>query len=72
MSAYTVSQWACTRCNGTGYANAARDMDMEDTPLMHRPLGVYRCDTCNGTGLLGISDELAKDIAAALAKRNAP
>lgn len=40
----------CTRCRGTGWANAARDSGMEDVPLMLRPLGVYRCTNCGGTG----------------------
>lgn len=40
----------CDRCDGTGWANAARDSGMEDMPLMLRPLGVYRCDNCNGRG----------------------
>lgn len=40
----------CDRCNGTGWASAARDSGMEDMPLMLRPIGVYRCDNCNGRG----------------------
>lgn len=40
----------CDRCNGTGWANAARDSGMGDMPAMMRPLGVYRCDNCGGTG----------------------
>lgn len=40
----------CDRCDGTGWANAARDSGMEDMPMMLRPLGVYRCANCGGTG----------------------
>ena len=40
----------CDRCNGTGWASAARDSGMEDMPVMLRPLGVYRCHNCNGGG----------------------
>lgn len=45
----------CSRCNGTGYANAARDSGMEDAPVMDRPIGVYRCPSCGGTGKFGFS-----------------
>jgi len=41
----------CTRCNGSGYASAARDMCMEDMPMMMKPIGVYLCPSCNGSGL---------------------
>lgn len=40
----------CDRCDGTGWANAARDSGMEDMPMMLRPLGVYYCDNCGGRG----------------------
>ena len=40
----------CDRCNGTGWANAARDSGMEDMPMMLRPFGVYRCANCGGAG----------------------
>ena len=40
----------CDRCDGTGWANAARDSGMGDMPLMLQPLGVYRCDNCGGRG----------------------
>ncbi len=51
----------CSRCNGTGWANAARDSGMEGMPVMLQPLGVYRCTSCGGTGdtnpLAHLSDE---------------
>jgi hypothetical protein len=50
-------QTECTRCRGTGYANAARDSGMEDAPRMMRPFGVYPCSTCDGTGKVGMSEE---------------
>ena len=52
-----MAQTECRRCNGTGWANAARDSGMEDAPIMQRPLGVYRCDTCGGTGKIGMTEE---------------
>lgn len=41
----------CDRCNGSGYASAAKDMCMEDMPMMLKPIGVYPCPSCNNTGL---------------------
>ena len=29
---------------------------MSDMPLLHRPIGVYRCPSCNGTGKVGFSE----------------
>ena len=52
-----MAQTECKRCNGSGYANAARDSGMEDAPTRLQPLGVYRCDTCGGAGKLGMTEE---------------
>lgn len=52
-----MAQIECTRCNGTGYASAARDSGMEDMPMMFRPIGVYPCSNCGGTGKLGLTEE---------------
>lgn len=61
-----MAQRECTRCRGTGWANAARDSGMEDAPRMFRPFGVYQCTTCGGSGKLGLSDEALKAFAKAL------
>jgi hypothetical protein len=50
----------CDRCKGTGYASAARDMCMEDMPMMLRPIGVYSCPSCSGSGLMFDGEKMAK------------
>jgi len=50
----------CTRCNGGGYASAARDMGMEDMPMMLKPIGVYPCPSCNGSGLMIDGEKMAQ------------
>lgn len=47
----------CTRCNGSGYANAARDSGRENAPLLIRPIGVYHCTTCGGSGKIGFDEK---------------
>lgn len=42
----------CPTCSGGGWQSAAKEMGMEDMPLMHRPIGVWPCTSCHGTGLL--------------------
>lgn len=39
----------CTRCQGTGWASAARDAGMEDAPFLVRPIGVFQCPSCGGS-----------------------
>ncbi len=60
----------CPRCNGTGYANAARDSGMEDVPMMLRPIGVYQCPSCNGSGKVGIPLEVIERIIKKLEQKN--
>lgn len=55
-----MAETRCERCNGTGYANAARDSGMEDLPMMLQPIGAYQCTTCDGSGKVGLSDEAAE------------
>jgi DnaJ-class molecular chaperone len=50
----------CTSCNGSGYASAARDMGMEDMPMMLKPIGVYLCPSCNGSGLMIDGEKMSK------------
>jgi hypothetical protein len=59
----------CARCNGTGYASAFRDSGLpDDTPMMHRPIGVYQCPSCGGSGKRGgeLSEEFKKVISDAV------
>jgi hypothetical protein len=46
----------CERCNGTGWASAAKDAGMSNAPDYLKPIGVYRCYGCDGTGNLGFED----------------
>lgn len=55
-----MAETKCTRCMGTGYANAARDSGREDAPTMWRPLGVYRCPSCGGSGKVGFPDDITE------------
>lgn len=57
-----MNQEKCFKCNGTGYASAARDTGMEDAPLMLRPIGLYLCPLCRGTGERGMSEKQSKKI----------
>ncbi len=43
----------CERCNGTGWASAAKDAGMSNVPDYLKPIGVYRCYGCDGTGKIG-------------------
>lgn len=56
-SILTIMQTTCTRCNGTGYASAAKDSGTENMHLLHQQIGVYKCTTCSGSGKLGFSEE---------------
>jgi len=53
----------CPICKGSGWDNAARAMNMEDAPIMDRPLGVFTCRKCCGSGQVGYLrfDELSKE-----------
>lgn len=53
----------CDRCNGSGYANAARDSGMESAPSIMQPMGVYTCPICDGEGSYGFDEEDIKEMA---------
>jgi DnaJ-class molecular chaperone len=51
---------ACGTCGGTGYQSAAKEMGMEDMPMMMKPIGVWPCNSCQGSGLLIDGEKMAK------------